>query len=139
MALRRSTPPHPASPAPLKKVCLVKDSVLAPWNLGPKGTPVLSAFQIVAIFFFCFCFPNNCPDYLFCFHFLLLLPLCLQNKQASLVSKCSPSPPRLIPAHRDPLCFVFLVWLFLLCVLAASPVRFTSDLPANARNPDQGC
>lgn len=126
-AFRCSTPHPPLLTAPLKKMCLIK----TPWNLGQKGTSVLSAFQIVAIF--CFCFPNNCPDYLFCFHFLLLLALCLQNKQASLVSKCSPPPPHLIPTHCDPLCFVFWLGPFCFCVLAAFPIRFNSGLSANAR------
>lgn len=81
-----------------------------------KKSSVLSAFQVVQLIFFCF--PNNCPDYLFCFHFLLLLALCLQNKQASLVSKCfSPNFPHCNPC----LCFVFLFLLFLLWCIRCIP------------------
>lgn len=89
----------------------------------------LCAFCIAGrceLIFFFFLLSNNCPDYLFCFHFLLLLALCLQNKQASPVSKCF--SPNLTPAHCN-LClfvclFTFLFSLLLLLCIGCIPTWF---------------
>lgn len=99
--------------------------------LGFRTKRDLCAFfhcRLLAIDFFFFCFPNNCSDYLFCFHFLLLLALCLQNKQASLVSKCF--SPNLTPAHRNPRLFVSIFVNFCCCVylLHFSPTPTPHDL-----------
>lgn len=93
---------------------------------------MLSALQVVAIDFFFPPFPNNCPDCLFCFHFLLLLALCLQNKQASLVSKCF--SPNLTPAHCNPCLFCLFAFLFLLLLLlciGCIPTWFNNVSPEN--------
>lgn len=115
-------------------------------NLCAFCIPDCGDFLFVCLFV-CFCFSNNCPDSLFCFHFLLLFALCLQNKQASLVSNCSlppPHPHRLTPTHRSPplaapcLCFVFLAWLFLLSYLLLSPLDLIVVCLQTPESPHQG-
>lgn len=84
---------------------------------------MLSAFQIVAIFLFVSAFLTTALILCFASVFLLLLALCLQNKQASLVSKCSPPPTPSDTYPSQPLACALFFWLgyFCFCVLAASP------------------
>lgn len=106
---------------------------------------MLSAFQIVAIFcLFVSAFLTTALILCFASVFLLLLALCLQNKQASLVSKRSPPPTQSDTYPLQPLACVLFFWLgyFCFCVLVASPSSLivvclqTSESPIRVASPE---
>lgn len=102
-----------------RAMLLNRIQILTIWDSERRKRPLCFLHsRLLQLIFFFFCFPNNCSDSLFCFHFLLLLALCLQNKQASLVSKCF--SPHLTPAHCIPCWLVgFCFCYFCSCVFAA--------------------
>lgn len=136
-----STPHHPLSPAALTKCALLN---LSTGSLEYRTKRNLCAFCIAdCCDFFCLfvsAFLTTALIICFASVFLLLLALCLQNKQANLVSKCSRPPHHLTPYPIATLCVLsFCLGYFCFCVLAAFPIQFNSGLPANARKPNQGC